>query len=291
MRGQLIRSQQENLRLQERLQSLAMLEERERIAREMHDSVGQVLGYVNTKAQAVKVLLESGKVAEAQRQLAQLEQAAREVYADLREAIVSLRTATSPDRRLIPALREYIGRFAELSGVQTELVTEGDPSRYIFGPATELHLIRIVQEALTNVRKHAMARQAWVRFSLNEGGLVVIVADDGVGFDPARVQRLGHPELLGEDGGRVVRQHHPARAAADRRGRRRGVGEQHLRRQTRLVHPLTVEKVRRPVQQVCNRPGLSVGLVRRTHGSLWHSAPTILSTLQHQTFHCLRRNP
>lgn len=193
MRGQLIRSQQENLRLQERLQSLAMLEERERIAREMHDSVGQVLGYVNTKAQAVKVLLESGKVAEAQRQLAQLEQAAREVYADLREAIVSLRTATSPDRRLIPALREYVGRFAELSGVQTELITEGDPSRYVFGPTTELHLIRIVQEALTNVRKHAMARQAWVRFSLNEGGLVVIVADDGAGFDPARVQREGWP--------------------------------------------------------------------------------------------------
>lgn len=181
----------ENARLQEQVQSVAMLEERERIAREMHDSVGQVLGYVNTKAQAVKVLLESGKVAEAQRQLAQLEQAAREVYADLREAIVSLRTATSPERELIPALREYIGRFAELSGVQTELVPEGDPSRYIFGPATELHLIRIVQEALTNVRKHAMARRAWVRLALREGGLIVTVADDGVGFDPAQAAQEG----------------------------------------------------------------------------------------------------
>lgn len=185
----------ENARLQEQVQSVAMLEERERIAREMHDSVGQVLGYVNTKAQAVKVLLESGKVAEAQRQLAQLEQAAREVYGDLREAIVNLRTATSPEQGLIPALREYVGRFAELSGVHIELVTEGEPSGYVFGPTTELHLIRIVQEALTNVRRHAAARHAWVRFALREGELLVTVADDGVGFDPARVPREGWPGL------------------------------------------------------------------------------------------------
>lgn len=185
----------ENARLQERVQSVAVLEERERIAREMHDGVGQVLGYVNTKAQAVKLLLDAGRTSEAYTQLAQLEQAAREVYADLREAILGLRTATSPERRLIPALQEYVTRFSELSGVATELVVEGDASRHAFGPATELHLIRIIQEALTNVRKHSMATHAWVRLGGDGGTVTIGVADDGLGFDPARLQPGGWPRF------------------------------------------------------------------------------------------------
>ncbi len=176
----------ENARLQERVLSMAVVDERERIAREMHDSVGQLLGYVNTKAQAVRVLLDVGKTGDAQTQLAQLEQASREIYADLREAILGLRAEVSPDRRLVPVLEEYVRRFSELSGLATELRVEGDPGRYALSPTTELHLIRIIQEALTNVRKHAMARRAWVQFSEQDGTLTVSVRDDGQGFDPDR---------------------------------------------------------------------------------------------------------
>ncbi|MBI3975555.1 MAG: HAMP domain-containing protein [Armatimonadetes bacterium] len=178
----------ENARLQERVQSVAVLEERERIAREMHDGVGQVLGYVNTKAQALKALLDSEKIAEARAQLAQLEQAARELYADLREAILGLRTTTLSDRGLMPALQEYVRRFSELSGVVTALTVEGDPSRYVLSPTSELHLIRIIQEALTNVRKHSMARRAWVRFAERDEVVTIAVEDDGLGFDPTRLQ-------------------------------------------------------------------------------------------------------
>lgn len=185
----------ENARLQERVLSMAVLDERERIAREMHDSVGQLLGYVNTKAQAVQVLLDAGKIGEAQMQLAQLEEASREVYADLREAILGLRAEISPDRRLVPVLEEYVRRFSELSGLATELRVEGDPSRYILSPTTELHLVRIIQEALTNVRKHAMARRAWVRFSEKDGVLTVSVRDDGQGFDPDREQGSAWPRF------------------------------------------------------------------------------------------------
>jgi len=184
MRLRLLRSLEENERLQEQLQSVAMLEERERIAREMHDSVGQVLGYVNTKAQAVRALLESGKVPEAERQLSELEQAARAVYADLREAILSLRTTTGPAQRLLPALAEYVQRFSDLSGVETALQSSGPPPE--FPPTVEAHLIRIIQEALTNVRKHACARHATVRFASRPGATVVTVEDDGVGIDAGR---------------------------------------------------------------------------------------------------------
>jgi signal transduction histidine kinase len=183
MRLRLLQSLRENAQLQARLRSVAMLEERERIAREMHDSVGQVLGYVNTKAQAVRALLEDGKPAQAQQQLAELEQAARTVYADLREAILSLRTTIGPGQRLLPALAEYVRRFSELSGVETTLSCEGPPLE--FPPTVEVHLIRIVQEALTNVRKHARARHAAVRLTSGPGGAVIAVEDDGVGIAAA----------------------------------------------------------------------------------------------------------
>lgn len=186
MRWRLQQSLEENARLQERLRSVAMLEERERIAREMHDSVGQVLGYVNTKAQAVRALLDANRVGEAQTQLVQLEQTARDLYTDLREAILSLRTATAPDRQLLSALDEYVRRFTELSGVETALEVEGGSARYVWSPTEEAHLVRIIQEALTNVRKHAAARRAVVRFATRDDTRVVTVEDDGLGIEATR---------------------------------------------------------------------------------------------------------
>lgn len=176
----------EHFRLQERVQSLAVLEERERLAREMHDGFGQVLGYVNTKAQAVRALLAAGRVEEAQHHLSQMESAARGVYADLREAILALRTETSPERPLLVALQEYVRQFSEQSGVAVELVVEGDRTPLTLNPIAELHVIRIIQEALANVRKHAMARRATVALAAREGTLTVTVDDDGLGFDPTR---------------------------------------------------------------------------------------------------------
>lgn len=183
MRGRLLRSLEENARLQEQLQSVAIVEERERLAREMHDSVGQVLGYVNTKAQAVRALVKSGRAVEAEAQLTQLEEAAREVYADLREAILSLRTVTGPNRPLLPTLREYVQRFTEQTGVETALVVEERVSGGLAFPTTaEAHLLRIVQEALTNVRKHAAATHATVRIGMRGDFVVVTVEDDGLGI-------------------------------------------------------------------------------------------------------------
>jgi len=175
----------ENARLQERVQSVAILEERERIAREMHDSVGQVLGYVNTKAQAVEVLLDAGRVADARLQLSQLEAAARDVYSDLREAILNLRAVTSPDQQFIPTLRDYVRRFTELSGIDTACVVEGEIDTSLLSPTTGLHLLRIIQEALTNVRRHALARHAQVAVSDRDGTIVVTVTDNGTGFELA----------------------------------------------------------------------------------------------------------
>ena len=185
MRARLLQSLEENARLQERLLSVAVLEERERLAREMHDHVGQILGYVNTKAQAVRALVEAGHLDEARRQLAQLEEAARQVYADLREAILSLRTAPAPHRPLDQALKEYVRRFSDLSGLPVDLSVDEAVALGALPATSQLHLIRIVQEALTNVRKHARARRAEVRCARDGDVLMIRVSDDGVGFDPS----------------------------------------------------------------------------------------------------------
>ena len=177
----------QNARLHRRVGDLAIAEERERIAREMHDSLAQVLGYVNTKTQAVQELLRQGQTERASAHVGQLGEAARAAYADVREGILALRTSLGPGRGLLEALQEYLHLWREQSGIEAELsVQPVGASLDRLPPAAELQLLRIVQEALANVRKHAGARHAVVRISVEPGAVETVISDDGAGFDPAR---------------------------------------------------------------------------------------------------------
>ena len=182
----------ENARLHQEVQTLAILTERERLAREMHDGLAQVLGYVNTKAQAVKELLRSGRVEEAVRNMEQLETAAQETSDDVREAILAL-GSDGRKRPLLDSLREYVARFSELSGLPVDFRVEGEPQR--FNPAAEVQLLRIVQEALANVRKHARARSVRMTLAFQPERFRLVVEDDGRGFDPGHVVRGPWPHL------------------------------------------------------------------------------------------------
>lgn len=170
----------DNAYLHDQVRGLAAAEERLRIAHEMHDGLAQVLAYVNTKAQAVKEFLHSGATAEAAAQLDQLAAAAREVYTDVREAILGLRTTADPDPDLAAALRLYTESWQDQTGVIAELEAES----VRLTPAVELQLIRIVQESLTNVRKHARAGRVEIRLTEDADGVRLSVADDGAGFAP-----------------------------------------------------------------------------------------------------------
>jgi nitrate/nitrite-specific signal transduction histidine kinase len=174
----------ENARLQDRLRELAVAEERERIAREMHDGLAQVLGYVNTKSQAVEQLLEDDRVADARAQLHQLASAARSIYVDVREAILGLRSAIDPATGLVPAIEAYARRFAEASKLVVDVRATAAARAVILPPAAQGHLFRVVQESLTNVRKHAEARRARVQLEVESSNLVLSVADDGRGMAP-----------------------------------------------------------------------------------------------------------
>jgi signal transduction histidine kinase len=173
----------ENARLQARLRELAVDAERERIAREMHDGLAQVLGYVNTKSQAIEELLVAGRTAEARGLLTELAAAARSIYVDVREAILGLRSPVVPGVGLVAAVEEYAARFAEASKIAVRVDATAAARRLDLAPNVEAQVFRIVQEALTNVRKHSGAGRAEVAFGVGDGWLEVDVTDDGHGID------------------------------------------------------------------------------------------------------------
>ena len=182
----------DNAYLHAQAADLAIAQERLRIAHEMHDGLAQVLGYVNTKVQAADAYLRRGKSEEASAQLRELAVSARQAYTEVREGIVGLRSLPGPDRPLAEVLREYIERWREQSGVQTDLTIEGDLR---LRPSAELQLVRILQEALGNVRKHSHASKARVGLQRRDGKLVATIVDDGVGFDPTSRTRTEFPRF------------------------------------------------------------------------------------------------
>jgi len=172
----------DNAHLHQQVADLAVAEERLRIAHEMHDGLAQVLGFVNTKVQAAEMYLKREKTEEAGVQLRELASSARRAYTDVRESIVGLRTLPGPRHALAEVLQEYLASWQDMSGVSTSLTIENDvPLR----PAIELQLVRIIQEALTNVRKHARASHARVEIRRRDDKVVALVVDDGIGFDAA----------------------------------------------------------------------------------------------------------
>ena len=164
----------------DRIEALAIAAERNRMAREMHDNTAQVLGYVNMKTQAASVLIESGDTESAMATLDQLRHAAKESIEELREQITGLRAADA-DADLWETIEKYLGRWSERSGISASMHLTED--MIMLQPADRLQVFRIVQEALTNVEKHAGAQHAWVKARLDGQQLIVDIEDDGRGFE------------------------------------------------------------------------------------------------------------
>lgn len=177
----------EKARLYEQVRAVAVQEERERISKELHDGLAQVLGYVITKSQATRQLLR--KMTEASDYLVELENVAQEVYTDTRETILGLRTAIIGDTSMTSALREHVVRFNQMHGIKTDLIV-GDHIIPSLSPQIELQAIRVVQEALSNVRKHAKATHATVVITTGDSEVNIIVEDDGTGFDVDKVGKI-----------------------------------------------------------------------------------------------------
>lgn len=172
----------ENARLTEQVRYLATLEERDRIGREMHDSFAQTLGFLNMQSKAIEFLFSNGEHEKAMAEVRQMGEGVRGAFDDVREVIFNLRSSVAQEADLASLLRDRLLEFGRTSGIEVKLeASEGQGLR--MPPGAQFQLVCVVQEALTNVRKHAGASQVVVRLSRRDGQVSVSVEDNGRGFD------------------------------------------------------------------------------------------------------------
>lgn len=178
--------------------------ERERISRELHDGVAQVLGatHLRLSALAEREELDEGTAAE----LARIGEDCALAYSDVREAIWDLHLPEEAIGPLASCIRSATSAFERRTGITCRVELTGPDAPLPAG--TRLQLLRVVQEALTNVRKHAKASCVDVTVRTGPGGTTVNISDDGVGFesspaDPGRFGLLSMRERIEGIGGRL----------------------------------------------------------------------------------------
>lgn len=182
----------EHARLQEQAEQLAVLAERQRLARELHDSVTQSLYSVTLYANAAALALAAGKQEVTAGYLRDLQETAQEGMRDMRLLIFQLHPPVLETEGLVAALQLRLAAVEGRAGLQTEFRVEGERRLPL---AIEGDLYWIAQEALNNVRKHAAARHVAVHLYFTAASLSLEVVDDGVGFDPQAVPVEGRGGL------------------------------------------------------------------------------------------------
>jgi PAS domain S-box-containing protein len=167
---------------------VATLQERERLARELHDGIAQTLGYVGIQAQTAVKWIKDGNNDKAESLLGRLVEVAKDAHADVRQSILNLRSTSGRQGSFIPVLKKYIDKFQTNYGIRTELSLSDETEENTFDPIVEVQLLRVIQEALTNSHKHSGARNLRVSVELDGNKACITITDDGKGFDPGRIE-------------------------------------------------------------------------------------------------------
>jgi PAS domain S-box-containing protein len=184
-----IRRAEEALLRHER--ALTTAREREHMARDLHDSIGQVLAHVAMQADAARQHVAGGRPGEAEALLLRLAEVARESHREVRGYIHELNAGPSARQPLLDALRLYLDSFSQHHGIPTDLAIEQPDAEVTLAADDEIQVFHIVQEALSNARRHAHASAIRVRLAADATRLRVEVADDGRGFDAGSVDAKG----------------------------------------------------------------------------------------------------
>jgi len=177
----------ENLRVNALEKETAVAEERGFLARELHDSIAQSLAFLSIQVQLMRAAMERGDPAAMAQVLAEIDLGVKESHGDVRELLMHFRTRTNAED-IEPALRTTLRKFEHQTGIPTELVMHGQGLP--LAPDVQVQALHIVQEALSNVRKHAGASRVWLDV-WRQPNWTFEVRDDGTGFDV-------HPKGAGE---------------------------------------------------------------------------------------------
>lgn len=180
--GQHLGAAIENMRLASRERELAVAEERNLLAQELHDSIAQSLAFLNLQVQLLRRSIAGGKAAEVTKVADEIQTGVQESYADVRELLTHFRTRAG-EGDIEHGIRTLLARFERQAGVPASLKRRGNSLP--LDPDAQLQVMHIVQEALSNVRKHARAKSVVVEVARGPGH-VFVIRDDGCGFDARR---------------------------------------------------------------------------------------------------------
>ena len=166
---------------------MAQEEERQRLARDIHDGPAQSLSNIILKCEICEKFFETD-LKKAKQEIKDLKKLVRSSLKELRDIIFDLRPMSLDDLGLIPTIHGYVSKFYEETGIKVELNLFEQSAE--IDPIVEVAVFRIIQEALSNIKKHSKADRTVIRIQVNDGMLKATVSDNGVGFDYDR--RLKH---------------------------------------------------------------------------------------------------
>jgi len=189
--GSHLASSLESLRAAALEREAAAGEERSLLARELHDSIAQSLAFLKIQTQLLRTALQKAQPDHVERTLNELDEGLRESIADVRELLMHFRTRTRTDD-MESALQETLQKFQHQTALPTQLETIGEGLP--LPPDVQVHALHIIQEALSNVRKHARASHVLLRVQKGANWMFQ-VSDNGSGFDPATLHDPSHVGL------------------------------------------------------------------------------------------------
>lgn len=170
----------ENAGLHERSRELTVIEERNRLARELHDAVSQRLFSLVLTAEAAATLADRD-AQESKTQIRKVQELAREAVGEMHSLIFELRPAELEREGFVATLRKHVDVLRRVYQAEVSVQVDGERRLAL---RTEKELFRIAQEALNNALKHARAEKVWVEVGMRDSRVSLAVCDDGVGFDP-----------------------------------------------------------------------------------------------------------
>lgn len=185
-----------NAQLYVQLDQLAVLKERFRLSREIHDGLAQTLAYINLQTERLEGLIKTDKKEAAVVEAGEMRKSIQSAYLEAREAIEGLRQDLDRPDQMIIRLTEYSNLFSQKTGIETKLCIE--PNGLLIAPTVALQLLRIVQESLTNVRKHSKATRVDINVTAIEKQLELSITDNGIGFpDVPKLDQLINQQHYG----------------------------------------------------------------------------------------------
>jgi len=184
----------QNAGLMAELEYKTMIQERARLAREIHDGLAQTIGFLKLQSAQLRNYLAREDLERARQAVELLHSTLSEVYQDARQAIDGLRISPA-ECGLSGWIAQTVSEFEEISGLPVDL--QNAELKADLPSEVHAQLIRILQEALSNVRKHARASQVWVVCHETNADLVLEVRDNGLGFSPEDVSSPSRYGLLG----------------------------------------------------------------------------------------------